>query len=60
MTLDNSDLFLWDLQLFSWMDSRWGNAIQKGPSSEMLHVELNYPGLSSKLVIIFNWVSGIS
>lgn len=49
MTLDNWDLFLWDLQLFSWMDSRWGNAIQKRLSSETLHVELKYPGPNSNL-----------
>lgn len=49
MTLDNLDLFLWDLQLFSWMDTRWGNAIQKGLSSEMLHARLKYSGPSSNL-----------
>lgn len=42
------------------MDARWGNAIQKGLSSETLHAELKYAGPSSNLVIIFNWVNGIS
>lgn len=48
MTLDNLDRYLGDLELFSQMDVRWGNAIEMGLSAETLHEELKLLGPSSK------------